>query len=106
LNQRKNIVEFLEKYSMQDILFYNPLNDFTMKNIQFIKSLRNYEEKRKDKISEIFDKKKKTPEDYFLLYKLQSIETIKYTLKETIGVTEYEKIIQEKIANVEKGDTK
>ena len=99
-NQRKNIVEFLKSHPMQEYLHYNPINDFTMKTVQFKISLLGYENSRENKIDEILQSKNKTPDDYYLLYKLQAIETIKIKLKEIIGFSEEEETIYKKIGKV------
>lgn len=100
--QRDEIVNYLKKeHKMKDILHYNPINDFTMKTVQYLKSL-NVHSQKEDKIADINNKKVLVPNDYYLIYKLKAIELLKQKVIEAIGETEDEKKIKKAIAKEEK----
>ena len=92
---------------MQELLHYNPINDFTMKTIQYRIMLDKYKmgvadndekiENRADLI--IKNLKKETPNDYYLIYKLKAIELLKQKMIEAIGETTQEKKIRDAITH-------
>jgi len=106
--QRKEIIIYLQTdhQEMQKLLHYNPVNDFTMKTVQYCIMLDKYKmgvadndekiENRADLI--IKNLKKETPNDYYLIYKLKAIELLKQKMIEAIGETEQEKKIRKAIA--------
>jgi hypothetical protein len=100
--QRENIVQYLKtKHSMQDILHYNPINDFTMKTVQYLKSL-NVHSQKEGKIADINKKESLVPNDYYLIYKLKAIELLKQKVIEVIGESNEENKIKNAIAKEEK----
>lgn len=99
LSQREEIINYLKTMEddIKQTLYYNPINDFTMKTIQYLKSL-NVHSQKDEKIENISKKQNLVPNDYFIIYKLKAIETIKKELISSIGITKYEEKIQRKIA--------
>lgn len=109
LKERQEIVEYLKKEhpDMNSVLFYDALNDFTMKTVQFLIDLKKYKfstadgEKIANKTDLTIKKLEiKTPDDYYLVYKLKAIELLKQEVIASIGQTEQEKQISNAIANV------
>jgi len=97
LEQRENIIELISKESLKKKLHFDPINDFTMKTLQLLKSLEVHSDKS-EKIENLLKKEPLLPNDVYLLYKLKGIEFIKKELISNIGITKYEEKIQEKIA--------
>lgn len=99
--QREEIVNYLQKeHKMQEILHYNPINDFTMKTVQYLKSL-NIHSQKESKIADIHKKESLVPNDYYLIYKLKVIELLKQKVIEAIGETKDEEKIKNAIAKEE-----
>jgi hypothetical protein len=100
--QRENIIQYLKtEHLMQDILHFNPINDFTMKTVQYLKSLSVHSQKE-GKIADINKKESLVPNDYYLIYKLKAIELLKQKVIEVIGELQEENKIKNAIANEEK----
>jgi len=99
--QREEIVNYLQtEHRMQEVLHYNPINDFTMKTVQYLKSLSVHSQKE-GKIADIHKKESLVPNDYYLIYKLKAIELLKQKVIEVIGESEDEKKIKNAIAKEE-----
>lgn len=99
--QREEIVNYLQtEHQMQEVLHYNPINDFTMKTVQYLKSLSVHSQKE-GKIADIHKKDNLVPNDYYLIYKLKAIEILKQKVIEAIGETKDEKKIKNAIAKEE-----
>lgn len=105
------ITELQKKHSdMPSLLHYNPINDFTMKTVQYCIMLDKYKMDKTDNEAKIENRadliiknlKKETPNDYYLIYKLKAIELMKQKMIEAIGETAQEKKIRNAIANERK----
>lgn len=97
LEQREKTVELISKENIRNILDFDPINDFTMKTIQLLKSLEISSDKS-EKIENILKKEPLLPNNIYILYKLKGIELIKKELIKIIGLTKIEGKIQGKIA--------
>ncbi|RXJ67159.1 hypothetical protein CRV08_11245 [Halarcobacter ebronensis] len=98
LEQRVKIVELIkEQRDIKETLKFDPINDFTMKTVQLLKSLENQSEKR-DKIEEILKQQDLSANDFYNIYKLKGVESIKKELFIRLGKTKIEEKIQEDIA--------
>lgn len=98
LKQRNDVIQFINRNrDFASTLGYNAINDFEMKVLQMCKRL----EVNSDKSQAIKDVLAKgeaiEPNDYYILYKIKGVESINKMLLESIGVTQNEQKIIDKI---------
>ncbi|CAA6823454.1 MAG: Unknown protein [uncultured Sulfurovum sp.] len=94
--QRKNLIKFIEdRGDMKSVLGYDAINDFSMKMVHLRTKIKVNSDKLQIMMGLLTNVK--TPNDFYNIYKVKGIESINQHLLDVIGLTEFEKKIENEI---------